>query len=100
MFAGVKRNSLSYDQIIQLLNGGEIKVTNKDRFFRSMTSFNIKIKDMETIVKINSDKELIDNEYLPLNVNLVDYGCSIKPYLNSINSTYTKLIKKYREEDP
>ena len=58
---------------------------------------NIKIKDMEKIVKINSDKELIDNEYLPLNVNLVDYGCSIKPYLNSINSTYTKLIKQYKE---
>ena len=62
-----------------------------------MNNFNIKIKDMETIVKINSDKELVDNEYLPINVNLIDYGCSIKPYLNNINTTYTKLIKQYKE---
>ena len=93
MFAGVKRNSLSYDQIIQLLNGGEIKVTNKDRFFRSMTSFNVKIKDSVGIIKQNADKELVNNEYIPKHVQLLNAGSSIKPYLNTINNTYNKIIK-------
>ena len=97
VFDGVKRNTLSFEQLILLLNGGEITITNKDRFFRSMTSFNVKIKDMESIIRINSDKELINNEYLPINVNLVDYGCSIKPYLNNINNTYNKIIKLQSE---
>ena len=99
VFAGVKRDSLSYDQLVSLFNGGSIKILHKNRFIRSLSNFNIKIKDMETIVKINSDKELVDNEYLPINVQLADYGCSIKPYLNSINTTYHRLIKQYKDEE-
>ena len=63
VFAGVQRNSLSYDQIIQLLNGGEIKVTNKDRFFRSMSNFNIKIKGV-LLNRMRIKNWLITNTYL------------------------------------
>lgn len=97
VFAGIKRDSLTFEQLVSLFNGGSIKVVHKDRFIRSLSNFNIKIKDMESLVRINSDKELVDNEYLPINVNLVDSGCSIKPYLNSLNTTYHRLIKLNKE---
>lgn len=68
VFAGVKRNTLSFEQLILLLNGGEITITNKDRFFNSLTKLNIHIKDVETTIKQNINKELVNNEYLPINI--------------------------------
>ena len=70
MFAGIQRDSLSFDQIESLLNGAELKIDIGNRFYRSLTNLNIKIKPSTTTIKQNIDKKLVNNEYLPKHVEL------------------------------
>lgn len=65
VFSGVLRDSLTYEQFELLLSGGDLKIKNKNRFYKSLTHFNIKIKDTETIILKSSLKPLVNNEYLP-----------------------------------
>ena len=69
VFAGIQRDSLSFDQIESLLNGAELKIDIGNRFYRSLTNLNIKIKPSTTTIKQNIDKKLVNNEYLPKNIN-------------------------------
>lgn len=71
VFAGVSRDSLTFEQFEQLLNGVELKIINKNRFYKSLTTFNIRIKDSEAIIKQNTLKPLVNNEYLPVNINTI-----------------------------
>ena len=63
VFAGVKRNTLSLNDIEDMLHGKELTINNPSRFIRSLSNFSIQIKDFFTTVKQNSDKQLINNEY-------------------------------------
>ena len=98
VFSGVLRDSLTFEQFELLLNGGEIKIINKNRFYKSLKSFNIKIKDSETIIKQSKLKPLVNNEYLPLNINTLNQRDNLlvhlsKKILSSLNKTF-KLVKK------
>lgn len=74
VFAGIQRDSLSFDQIESLLNGAELKIDNGNRFYRSLTNLNIKIKPITTTIKQNIDKKLVNNEYLPKNIEFITKG--------------------------
>ena len=68
VFAGVARDSLSFDQIKKLQNGETITVKSPDRFFKSILTLNIQMFNYDiNIVKTNA-KQLINNKYLPLNI--------------------------------
>jgi hypothetical protein len=66
VFAGVKRDSLTFLEIKDLQEGGEISKTISSKFFRSFTNLSVKIKDINLTIKANREKKLIDNVYQPL----------------------------------
>lgn len=91
VFAGVKRDSLTFDQILDLKNNKQITVKNDNRFFKSLNDLNIKIKSTFTNIKQNNDKILVGNEYLPKHINLLKSNNSI---LEKLGLTLFKGLKK------
>jgi hypothetical protein len=71
VFAGVPRNSLTYNQILDLKEGKTIESQSKLRFYKSFLDLNIKIKEVAVKVKKNNSKILVNNKYIPLHINLV-----------------------------
>ena len=68
VFAGVKRNTLSFDQIKSIHNGEIITVKQDSRFFKSMNDLSIKIQSVNTNIQRNNDKLLINNIYYPIHI--------------------------------
>ena len=46
VFAGIPRDSLTYEQIVELSEGKTLESTSKLRFYKSFSSLNIKIKEI------------------------------------------------------
>jgi DNA polymerase type B, organellar and viral len=94
VFAGVPRNSLTFPEIVKINEGVTITKQIPNRFYKSFNTLNINIKDSSITIKKNNNKLLVDNQYLPININ--------KGYHNSINKMFTyyknlitKTIKYY-----
>ena len=78
VFSGITRNSLSYQQILELKNGKTLHGFNKISFHKTFNDLNIRIKEIEKSVKQNNDKILVNNKYIPLNINLIDDNNNLK----------------------
>lgn len=98
-FAGVPKNSLSFNDIIKLVNGEKIIREIPIRFFKSLKNLSINIKPTKITITANSNKKLINNIYLPLHIinlnhkldnrsKLIKFINKIKLYLKHI---FTKL---------
>lgn len=73
VFAGVERNSLSFSDIQNLAEGGELTRATGPRFYKSFNSLNIRIKqDMQISIKASNNKRLIGNKYLPINFLIIE----------------------------
>ena len=82
-----------------MLSGNEIKINIGNRFIRSMSKLSIQIKPFSIIIKQNNDKKLVNNCYIPLDINLLDKTeINLKPLLNNINTSISKVIK-YTKND-
>jgi hypothetical protein len=68
VFSGVKRDSLSFEEIKFLAEGGEISKTIPVRFNKSIKDLNIKIKPATITIRKSDYKQMTDNTYQPLNV--------------------------------
>jgi hypothetical protein len=68
VFAGVKRDSLTLDQIKELHEGGKINKTIPSKFFKSFKNLSIKIKDINLTISANREKTLLGNVYQPLHI--------------------------------
>ena len=65
MFAGVKRNSLSLNEIIELYKGFKLHKPIDIRFYKSFNDLNISIKSTNISIQKSDRKLLVDNIYLP-----------------------------------
>jgi hypothetical protein len=65
VFAGVKRDSLSFHEIIELFEGIKIHKIVDNRFYKSFKNLNISIRSANISINKSDRKELIDNIYLP-----------------------------------
>jgi len=88
VFAGVERNSIPWNEIVDLFNGKTLNKVKENVFFKSMKNLNIKIKDRTLKLQFKSDKKLINNKYLPPHM--------FNPVLNKINKT-NRLIKLIKQ---
>lgn len=94
------KNSLSFNDIIKLVNGEKIIREIPIRFFKSLKNLSINIKPTKITITANSNKKLINNIYLPLHIinlnhkldnrsKLIKFINKIKLYLKHI---LTKLL--------
>lgn len=88
VFAGVPRDSFTSQQILELKNGNTIKSINKLRFYKSFQTLNIKIKEVSIVIKKNNGKTLVENKYIPENINIVSK--------DSVLSKTVKILRKLK----
>jgi hypothetical protein len=69
VFAGVPRNSLTFNQIKAIFNGEIVTINVDNRFFKSFKNLNIDIKNTFITIKNTNDKTLLNNEYFPIKIN-------------------------------
>jgi len=68
VFAGVRRNSLSFDEIIELYKDYKLHKHNDNRFYHSFNNLNISIKSVNIFIQKSDSKLLVDNNYIPLHI--------------------------------
>lgn len=69
VFAGVKRDSLTFDQILRLFKGEIISTLTEQRRFKSLKKLNITLKNITTHISFKPSKLLENNKYLPIRLN-------------------------------
>jgi hypothetical protein len=89
VFSGVPRNSLTFEEIIEISKGTTITKNIPNRFYKSFNNLNINIKDTFITIKNNNDKTLLNNEYLPIKVNQGNYDL-----FGYLYNKFKKLIMK------
>jgi len=90
VFAGVTRNSLTFNQIKAIFNGEVITTIVDNRFFKSFNNLTITIKN----IKNTNDKIKINNEYLPIIINN-GFHNTFETLLNKFKNLIIKTLKKY-----
>jgi hypothetical protein len=68
VFAGVSRDSLTFEEIIKLSQGYNINITKEIslRFYKSLQKLRITIDSSHVTISRSLDPKLIGNNYLPL----------------------------------
>ena len=98
VLAGVKRNSLTYQNILKLNNGETFNYESKLRFYKTFDNLSINIKEVQVTIKATRDKQLVNNKYIPLNINLIDSKFNVNQKVVSIfrkiNSFLNRMLNK------
>jgi hypothetical protein len=94
VFAGIPRNSLTFNQIKAIFNGEIFTINVSNRFFKSFNHLSITIKDTKISIKNTNDKVKINNEYLPIIINNGFYN-AFETLFNKFKKLINKTIKKY-----
>jgi len=68
VFAGVKRDSLTLNEMKRLHNGEILTVETQERLFRSFKTLNLNFKKVTLNLQRTNIKPLIDNIYQPLHI--------------------------------
>ena len=92
VFAGVNRDSLTFNEVKDLFNGGVITKYIPVRFFKSLRGLSIKIKPTKLTICKQSDKLLINNNYIPKTItnnnNLFSKLNIFKTYINRVLKSF------------
>lgn len=96
-FAGVLKNTLSFDDIIKLSKGDKIIREIPIRFFKSLKYLTINIKPTKITIQIKPEKLLVNNMYLPINIfninNPLDTRSVFAKYLNKVKLYFKYLLR-------
>ena len=94
VFAGVKRDSLTFEEIIKLSKGESLIKKIDMRFYKSFQNLTITISSTHLTISRSLDKALIDNLYFPLHldsINLENLG--FYKYLKRKLIKYIQVLK-------
>ena len=69
VFAGVKRNSLTWRDILNISKGEILNIPTGIRFYKNFDKLNISIKENVVRVQKNNDKNLLNNIYHPIHIS-------------------------------
>jgi hypothetical protein len=96
VFAGVKRNSLAFNELIDLYQGLTLHKSIDGRFYKSFNSLNISIKSSNISIVKSERKALVDNIYIP---PVMNNGVLVNPYsIGGVRFNYLKnKIFKYNK---
>lgn len=88
VIAGVKRDSVSFSEIIDLYNGKVITKQIPSVFNKNLSTLDIKISNAHVTIDFVTDKQLLNNKYVPQTI--YDLNNPFAPKQNFLN----KLVKK------
>jgi hypothetical protein len=94
-FAGVPKDTLSFEEVNLIHEGTPLVRNLKDRFTKSFNSLNIKTQtNVKLEISNKRDKELIHNEYLPKTVNLLEKQEFDSKLVSKLVTRYNRIKKK------
>ncbi len=71
IFSGIPRDSLNWNEIVQIAKGITIVKPSPARFFKNISKLNINIKNnLEISIKFHTRKFLFNNKYWPIKINI------------------------------
>lgn len=92
VFAGVPRNSITFNEIKSIFNGNKINKKIPLRFYKSFKDLSIKIKsDLEMVLIKGNDKKLVNNDYIPITICKLTHD-----NLTLFNKLKNKIIKLFK----
>lgn len=95
VFSGLIRNSLTWEDILTLVDNKPVVKKIPDQFFKSLSRLEISIKHKMVEVKFNSGKKLIGNVYQ--HIYIEDFNSNLfNKLLKGVISKITKFLAKYR----
>ena len=94
-FAGIEKNSLTFDEIIKLSKGEKLVKEIPLRFYKSFQNLSISIDSTHVTICRSLDKPLINNLYLPLHLEskFLEKNWFLN-YLKRKIKKYLKLLEK------
>jgi hypothetical protein len=100
-FAGVPKDTLTFDEVNSIHNGIPLVRKLKDRFNKSFNSLSIKTQsNVKLEVSNKRDKELINNVYIPKTVNLSEKQNFDGKLIDKLVNRHIRLKKKYSNDNP
>ena len=93
VWAGVKRDSLSFEDIRKVFSGLILTIQIPVRFFKSIVNLNISIKPTSLSIRFRPGKRLVDNHYIPVNLSSTTSSKETKEV--KIIQRYVNLVKKF-----
>ena len=97
VWAGITRNSISFEDIKLLFSGGILKKSIKSRFYRSLQNLSITIKDITQTISYKPHKKLVNNRYIPIKLNVRKQVKVYNPKLAKLQSMIFLNKKKIRD---
>ena len=70
VFAGIKKNSITWDEAIDIFNGKTVIKNLTSVFFKDIKTLKVDIKNINRTIRKNNTKELINNNYLAPHIDL------------------------------
>ena len=92
VFSGIKRDSLTFDEIVKLSHGEKITKVIPLRFYRSMQDMSVSIRSSNVTISRTLDKPLINNRYIPLHLKNIESSNN-----NFFNYLKHKIVQKLRD---
>jgi DNA polymerase family B len=99
VFAGITRNSLKFEEIVKLFNGLTLYKFVENRFYKSFKNLSISIKSVNVSIKMNSDKKLINNNFIPLNIFNLNHCLDNRSFYLKLRNKLIRLFKHYLNRD-
>ena len=93
VFAGVTRNSISFEDVKRIFNGGVFIHKGVLRFFKSFKDLNITIKHVDISVSKNSGKLLINNVFIPMEIINLNHELDNRPLYLKLKNLILKNLK-------
>jgi hypothetical protein len=94
-FAGIEKNSLTFDEIIKLSKGEQLVKEIPSRFYKSFQSLSISIDSTHVTIRRSLDKPLINNLYLPLHLESTNFENENENENTSFFDYFKRKIRKY-----
>jgi hypothetical protein len=95
VFAGAPRNSINFDEFLQLSQGVTLHRELPARFNRNFGDLSITIKPASITLKANYHKKLIGNNYIPPHIVDLNHELDNRPTINKFVKKYWHFVKKY-----
>lgn len=95
VFAGIKRDSLTFKEIELIFNSVVLTKEIPIRFYKSFKDLNITIKSCKISIKKNNVKKLMDNNYYPIYVNNLNHELDNRNFLTKLKNKISKFFKNF-----
>ena len=95
VFAGIERDSLTFEEIIKLSQGHSLMKEIPLRFYKSLKNLNISIDSTHVTISRSLDKPLINNKYIPLHLNLIPSDTNSNSFYNYLKRKILTIIKLF-----